>query len=333
LPLRVQPSQLALSRPWRIVLVLMLLLVAGFAAGPRVEVDHAGIEVQIPDDADRYIAESESRIAGLVPGTEKLIVRHPGAGQSKTALSIVYFHGFTASRQELSPVPQELARRLGANLFLTRLSGHGIPGDALGAVTVEDWMRDAVEAMQVGRALGERVLVIGTSTGGTLATWLAASDYAEDLQGVVLMSPNFGPSDPRADILTWPWGQQIAELVQGEYRSWKPVNEDHARYWTTRYPTRALVTMMSLVDLVRQQDLARVRAPVLVMYSPQDRLIDTQRIIDTANSLDPDLVTLVPVEDPDKPHLHVLAGDILSPATSPLVLETIARFARRTTVR
>jgi esterase/lipase len=333
LPINVQPGQLVLSRPWRTVLVLMLLLVVGFAAGPRVEVDHVGIEVQIPDDVDRYIVESETRVAGLVPGTEKLIVRHPDAGQNKTALSIVYFHGFTASRQELSPVPQELASRLGANLFLTRLAGHGIPGDALGAVTVEDWMRDAVEAMQVGRSLGERVLVIGTSTGATLATWLAASDYAEDLQGVVLMSPNFGPSDPRADILTWPWGRQIAELVQGEYRSWKPVNERHARYWTTRYPTRALVTMMSLVDLVRQQDLARVRAPVLVMYSPQDRLIDTGRIIATANSLDPDLVTLVPVEDPDKPHLHVLAGDILSPSTSPLVLETIAGFARRTTVQ
>ena len=321
------------SRPWRIVLVLALLLVAGFAAGPRVEVDHGGIDVQVPVDVDRYVQASESRIAGLVPGTEKQIVRHPDAGGKKTPLAIVYFHGFTASRQELSPVPQELARRLGANLFLTRLSGHGIPGDALGAVTVEDWMRDAVEAMQIGRALGERVLVIGTSTGGTLATWLAASDYAEDLQGVVLMSPNFGPSDPRADILTWPWGEQIAELVQGEYRSWKPVNEGHARYWTTRYPTRALVTMMSLVELVREQGLAGVRAPLLVMYSPQDRLIDTGRIIDAANSLDPDRVTLVSVEDPDKSHLHVLAGDILAPATSPLVLETIERFARRTSVQ
>lgn len=333
MPINIQPSQLVLSRPWRVVLVLSLLLVVGFAAGPRVEVDHVGVEVQIPDDVDRYIAESESRVAGLVPGTEKLIVRHPDAGLNKTALSIVYFHGFTASRQELSPVPQELARRLGANLFLTRLSGHGIPGDALGAVTVEDWMRDAVEAMQVGRALGERVLVIGTSTGGTLATWLAASDYAEDLQGVVLMSPNFGPSDPRADMLTWPWGRQIAELVQGEYRSWKPVNEDHARYWTTRYPTRALVTMMSLVDLVREKGLSAVRVPVLVMYSPQDRLIDTGRIIDAANSLDADRVTLVPVEDPDKSHLHVLAGDILSPSTSPLVLEAIEGFARATSTQ
>ena len=228
-------------------------------------------------------------------------------------------------------MPQRLARRLGANLFLTRLAGHGIPGDALGSVTVEDWMRDAVEAMEVGRALGERVLVIGS--GGTLATWLASSEYADGLQGVVLMSPNFGPSDPRADMLTWPWGLQIAELVQGEYRSWEPVNEEHRRYWTTRYPTKALVPMMSLVKLVREQGLSGVRVPLLVMYSPQDRLLDIQRIIDAAESLDPDLVEVVPVEDPEKSHLHVLAGDILSPSTSPLVLETIERFARRISVQ
>ena len=313
--------------------MLLLLLVVGFAAGPRVEIDHSQIEIQLPDTVDQFIDESELRVDGVVPGTEKRVFRHPDALQSKTPLSIVYFHGFTATRQEISPVPHQLARRLGAHLFLTRLAGHGIPGDALAEVTVEDWMRDAVEAMEVGRALGERVLVMGTSTGGTLAAWLAASEYAEGLQGVVLMSPNFGPSDPRANILTWPWGLQIAKLVQGDYRSWEPVNEEHSRYWTTRYPTEALVTMMSLVDLVRDEGLSNVRVPVLMMYSPQDRLLDLDEIADVAETIDPDLVEVVTVEDPAKSYLHILAGDILSPATSPFVLETIEQFARRTSTQ
>ena len=37
--------------------------------------------------------------------------------------------------------------------------------------------------------LGERVVVVGCSTGGTLATWLAAS--GADLAALVLISPNY----------------------------------------------------------------------------------------------------------------------------------------------
>ena len=36
--------------------------------------------------------------------------------------------------------------------------------------------RDALEALRVGRALGERVVVLGVSTGGGLAAWLAARE-------------------------------------------------------------------------------------------------------------------------------------------------------------
>jgi hypothetical protein len=90
-------------------------------------------------------------------------------------------------------------------------------------------------------------MVVGTSTGATLATWLAhreATTAAErgeglasagetdlasarltldgELAALVLLSPNFALRDRRARVLTWPWGRQIARLVQGRYRSFEP---------------------------------------------------------------------------------------------------------------
>ncbi|MDD4273595.1 MAG: hypothetical protein PHG14_07705 [Desulfobacter postgatei] len=37
----------------------------------------------------------------------------------------VYIHGFSATRKETAPLSDLVAKTLNANLFYTRLSGHG----------------------------------------------------------------------------------------------------------------------------------------------------------------------------------------------------------------
>ena len=44
----------------------------------------------------------------------------------KTAYSILYLHGFSASTEEGDPVHRNIARALKANLYLPRLSDHGL---------------------------------------------------------------------------------------------------------------------------------------------------------------------------------------------------------------
>ena len=74
--------------------------------------------------------------------------------------TVVFIHGFSASPGELSPMPQMIALNLRANLFLTRLTGHGQDGAAFGASTYEAWQKDANEAFEIGAAIGERVIVM-----------------------------------------------------------------------------------------------------------------------------------------------------------------------------
>ncbi|UCC25930.1 MAG: alpha/beta fold hydrolase [Gemmatimonadales bacterium] len=292
--------------------------VALFALGPRVPVDTNIHEVALPESGiggiEGYLADGESRFRDLIPGTEKLVVWANPQAPQVTPLTVVYIHGFSASRQELWPLPQMVADSVAANLFLTRLTGHGRSSEAMAEASVQRWLQDGEEAMAVASRLGERVVVMGTSTGGTLALWLAAQERWRDrIAAVILVSPNLGPHNRSAEVLLWPWGGTIARLTLGPERSFTTRNELQARYWTERYPVRALLPMMGLVGLVRDLDPGEVQAPVLVAFSPRDRVVDVPRIEALFPRLGSARKQLLPVEGAEGGDYHVLAGDILAP--------------------
>ncbi|HEX9885436.1 MAG TPA: alpha/beta fold hydrolase, partial [Longimicrobiales bacterium] len=287
----------------------MLFLAVVVALGPRVPVDTSVEPVEPAADLDLWLAESEAELGDLVPGAEKTIVWADAAARAPTPRVVVYIHGFSADRQETAPLADSVAAALGANLFYTRLTGHGRSGEeAMAEASVHAWVQDAEEAMAVARRLGGRVVLVGASTGGTLATWMAAQPrWKSDIEALVLISPNFGPRDGSARILTWPWGGLVARLVVGPTRSFAPVNERQAEHWTVEYPTGALLPMMALVDLASDVDGRQVSAPVLVVYSPEDRVVDPARTLARLETLASSRKELFVVEGSDDPERHVLA--------------------------
>lgn len=272
------------------------------------------------------MAGAEARFPDVVPGAEARIV-WAGAAEERTTLSVVYLHGFSATHRDTAPLAEIVASRLGANLYLARLTGHGRGGDAMGEAEAADWLRDAREARALGGRLGDRVVLMGHSTGATLCTWLAAAEPGSDLLALVLLSPNFAPADPAAAILLWPWGGLLARIVEGNEREWEPANELQAKYFTTRYPTRALLPMMALVDRTRSLPVERMRFPALVLVDPEDRVVSadaTRRIVARFGGA----TELVEVPDTGDPEGHVLAGDILSPGTTERLAGRIVAFLR-----
>jgi alpha-beta hydrolase superfamily lysophospholipase len=149
--------------------LLLAALSAVFFAGPQVALSTQLRSLQLPADLDQYLAASEARYPDITANTEKIIIwAYPD--KRKTALSVIYPQGFSATRQETAPLSDEIAKQLGANLFYTRLTGHGRSGAAMAEASVNDWLNDSQEALQIGAQLGEHVVVIATSTGATLAT-------------------------------------------------------------------------------------------------------------------------------------------------------------------
>jgi hypothetical protein len=70
--------------------------------------------------------------------------------------------------------------------------------------------------LDIARAVGDRVLVIATSTGGTLAAYAATeADMAVDVAGIVFVSPNFALAEPTGRVLQWPLAGLIAQTLLG----------------------------------------------------------------------------------------------------------------------
>ncbi|QEW19277.1 Thermostable monoacylglycerol lipase [Marinibacterium anthonyi] len=262
-----------------------------------------------------YFESIESAFDDITPGVEKRVIWADGFKERRTPVSVVYIHGFTATSQEIRPVPDRVAQALGANLVFTRLAGHGRPGDALGRVTAIDWVEDTAEALAAGRAVGEKVVVIATSTGGTLAA-LAALDPAmsDRVAAMILISPNFGPNEVAAGLLSWPGARWWLPWVIGDRRSYTPASEAIGRYWTTDYPSVAVLPMAALVSETVAQDFSGARVPALFWFTEEDQVVRPEMTHQVANAwggrVSMEVVRMGPGDDPSS---HVIAGDLVSP--------------------
>jgi esterase/lipase len=286
---------------------------------------------EIQGDLTGWLASQERESSArrtMIPDSEKRIRWYQDRKNSKTPYSLVYLHGFSATRQEIVPVGEWVADALGANLFETRLAGHGFQDHALQGVSAEDWLDDAAEALTIGAAIGERIILMGTSTGATLAMAMAGHPCFSRVSSVILLSPNFGPKDASAEFLTSPGGPQLAYLVVGETRSWQPRNELQAKYWSTTYPMDAVVEMMRLVDYARSKLPLRLEQGLLVFYSPADTVVETDRIVEAFGEIDSPHKQLIVIPASTDPSNHVIAGNIMSPENNGPVSQDIIQFVR-----
>ncbi|EAR52608.1 hypothetical protein OG2516_05853 [Oceanicola granulosus HTCC2516] len=271
------------------------------------------------------LQQAEAAVEGLRDDCGKRIIwaGEPGA---RTPLVVVYVHGFSASPMELTPVPERIAAALGANLFMTRLAGHGIDGAAMARATLEAWRDDVREACDVAAQIGGRVLWMGCSTGGTLIT-LGLSDGMAG-EGVIFVSPNFGLIRPGQWLLDAPGVRNWAPKVIGGARSFPTMNEEHARYWTRRYPIEAVFPMSDAVNAVRGVDLSRIRVPALFFYSRGDLVVSpttTESVI--ARWGGRTQTCRIRCGHGDDPNSHVITGDILSPGQTERVVNCALDWA------
>lgn len=326
------------------VLATAVLLTVVFFTGPRTRVEQPLVGGATPMLAEGGVAmpivlaelpawlAMRERNAGV---TDSNVAKHItfADGAIKTPYAVVYLHGFSATRQETAPLSADVARALGANLFETRLHGHGLPGDSLGNVTVRDWLTDAADALEIGGRLGDSVIVIGTSTGGTLAAWLATlpRTMRPNLFALVLVSPNFGPKDPMAAMLTLPWAARVLPKFIPT-REWTAGNDEQKRYWTMRYPSTALFPMQAMVEHVRDRPVDGYDIPTLTFYNADDHVVDATRTIawldrvQATSRAREERVVVTPRAGEDG---HVIAGRIVSPSQTAMFRDRIVSFVKQ----
>jgi pimeloyl-ACP methyl ester carboxylesterase len=249
------------------------LLAITYLAGPKPRKPRFDKKLQTliatPDQLEALIAARESQHK-IKPDNEARIV-WADSTKNKTEYAIVYLHGFSASQAEGDPVHRRFAKEFGANLYLSRLADHGIDTtETLLNFTADRFWESAKEALSIGKAIGDNVILVTTSTGGTVALMLAA-EYPNDVHAMINMSPNIAINDPAAFLLNDPWGLQIARTVLGsKYREWV-AQPDRAKYWNSKYRIEALVQLEELVESsMTKETFERVKQPCLTLYYYKD---------------------------------------------------------------
>ena len=251
--------------------IVLLVLIVIYFLGPRPPA--AVLAATLPavpelDNLDSWVAANE-HTHHLKPDNEARIVWADSSRQ-QTEYSIIYLHGFSASQEEGDPVHTAFARKIGANLYLSRLADHGIDTtEPLLGFTADRVWESAKQAYSIGKKLGKKVIIVGTSTGGTLALNLAAN-YPE-ISSLILLSPNIAINDPNAWVLNNPWGLQVAHLVKGEYNVSDDTTALYKQYWNSKYRMEAAVELQELLEKTMKASVfEKVKQPVLLLYYYKD---------------------------------------------------------------
>ncbi len=261
------------AKKWLISIPVLLVVV--YFAGPAPSTpSYSTTMPDVPSTSsglENYISQKENQ-HHLKPDNEARIIWYNDSLKNKTDFVIVYLHGFSASQFEGAPTHRNIAKMFGCNLYLSRLAEHGIDTiDALVNLTANEYWETAKEALAIGKQLGKKVILMGTSTGGTNALQLAAA-YPHDIAALILLSPNIAINDPNAWQLNNHWVKQIPNMVKwSPYNTAKDTRPVYKQYWNYQYRLEAAVALEEYLETTMvPETFKKVNQPVLLLYYYKD---------------------------------------------------------------
>ncbi len=250
-------------------LFVLAVLFGLFIIGPEVETPD--LETPLPEiqydlnELKDWIDSKEATFDNIKPDNASQLIFHDSVPQ-KTAYSVLYLHGFSASRTEGNPVHLNIAKALKANLYLPRLSDHGlIEEEPMLHFTAQRYLDSAKEALAVAKKIGEKVIVVSSSSGGTLSLILGNDPQ---ITALLLFGPNVEIYNPDAKLLTLPWGLYIVRAVlASKYHIMDKITEQKLNYWTTRYRLECTLHLQKLMETgMRPEIFRRITSAVFMGY-------------------------------------------------------------------
>jgi pimeloyl-ACP methyl ester carboxylesterase len=257
------------------VIVLIVALAVLYFFGPKLEKPQFSQDLpEIPADIitlESWINERESKNKNIKPNNQAQVVWYDQK-LNPTEYAAVYLHGFGASHQEGYPVHRNLADSLQANLYLARQIGHGLSSEnSFKGITAESYMMSAMEALSVGQLLGDKVILIGTSTGAAQAIWLAAQ-FPEAVEALILYSPYISLKNPSDEkLVLGPWGTTFTKWVMGGEVNHEIRPDSVAAFWSEYYHLDAYFSLFSMIhESMTPEIFNKVNCPVFMAYYYKD---------------------------------------------------------------
>ncbi len=252
----------------------------------------------------------------LAPHAEPFFADASPRDSDGQRVGVLLSHGFTGSPASIVPWGRFLAEQ-GYGVTVPRLPGHGTTWRELNTMVWADWYAEVERSLDKLLTDCDQVVVGGLSMGGGLALRLAA-ERPRDVAGLVLVNPAVNTT--RKDVLALPALKHLLGSFPGITNDIRKPGVDERGY--SRTPLRAAHSMMSGWKALRE-DLPKVTAPLLLLRSAEDHVVDpssAQIILSRVSSRD---VTEQILEN--SYHVATLDND------APTIFEESARFVERVT--
>lgn len=294
-------------------------------------------------DLQAWIMQKENT-SPVIPHLESTIHFHKKNQQAP--ICILYLHGFSASINETRPLADSIAKRLQANIIYQRIARHSLSLAPMEYLNPENWYYSALEGLAIAKKLGEKVIVMSCSTGGTLSLLLSArkqlgkNTASPEIYSQVLIAPNCWPHPKMSSaffltkfhtivesiptipvlghMLTPIKNQKEKNPTRSPHLVYTAQSDEHAYNNTLRIPTNAITPMMHLVKLVwtiRKKQPHRYHIPAHIIASNEDKEV-VFPMTNTFFKKYPASYILDIYNDSKDYKKHVLAGDIFSPEST-----------------
>ncbi len=142
------------------------------------------------DAIARYQLIVAAETTKVAPPGRSILLAHPG----RTGRAIILIHGLTNTPRQFRDLG-DILYACGANVYIPRLPKHGyrnLKVSALRSLSPQMLRAFADSAVDLTAALGDTVIVVGLSAGGTVAAWMA--QYRHEVDRALIIAPAFAIS-------------------------------------------------------------------------------------------------------------------------------------------
>lgn len=238
-------------------LVMVVFLVGSFAWLTLIPINTAGLQPSANTSVPAQNYEEAIAAYDGIRANEATMDLHERCNStllthgSKVARVVVYFHGLTSCPAQADELALQLFEK-GYNVYLPRMFGHGYADpltEAPADMRAEELIEYAGKSVDLAQGLGDEVVVVGLSAGGTIASWLA--QYRSDVDVSISVSPFFGP------YLVPAWAAHAATnlllMMPNTWMWWNPletVRPPEVDYAYARFSSHALGEVMRLGAII-----------------------------------------------------------------------------------